>query len=63
MGYDRKLVDELALADEDDTESDARRETVADADESDRSNDPIDYYDLYVRCDMEIGRASCRGRV
>lgn len=53
MGYDRELVNGLTLADEDDEESDARRDTVTDTDEAQRANDPIDYYDLYIRVDMD----------
>ena len=53
MGYDRKVIDSLSLADEDDSESDARRGSVSDADESDRANDPIDYYDIFIRVDMD----------
>jgi hypothetical protein len=53
MGYDRKVIDNLSLADEDDSESDARRDVVSDASESDRANDLIDYYDLYIRVDMD----------
>lgn len=53
MGYDRDLVDSLPLADEDEEERDARRDSVTDTDEADRANDPIDYYDLYIRVDMD----------
>lgn len=53
MGYDRELVDGLSLADDDDTEEDARRDTVARADEGQRANDAIDYYDLYIRVDLD----------
>lgn len=53
MGYDRKTVDGLALADEDDTEEDARRDTASDAGEAQRANDQIDYYDLYIRVDTD----------
>ena len=53
MGYDRDLVDGLPLADEDDEESDTRRDSVTDTDEAERANDPIDYYDLYIRVDMD----------
>ena len=53
MGYDRETIDGLSLADEDDYEADVRRDTVTDTDESQRANDPIDYYDLYIRVDMD----------
>ena len=53
MGYDRKLVDSLAVAADDDSESDARRNVTSDASEAERANDPIDYYDLYIRVDMD----------
>ena len=53
MGYDRKVVDGLALADEDDTEEDARRDNIGDSGEAQRANDQIDFYDLYVRIDMD----------
>lgn len=53
MGYARALVAELALAEDDDDESDARRDVGSDESESDRANDPIDYYDLYIRVDMD----------
>ena len=53
MGYDRKLVDELPVGDDDDTEEIIRRDFVPGSDEAQRANDPIDYYDLYVRVDMD----------
>lgn len=53
MGYDRELVDGLSLADDDDTEEDARRDTVTRADEGQRANDAIDYYDLFIRVDLD----------
>jgi hypothetical protein len=53
MGYDRELVDGLALATDDDDEEDARRDTVTDSGEAQRANDPIDFYDLYVRVDVD----------
>ncbi|QLB38215.1 portal protein [Sulfitobacter phage phiGT1] len=53
MGYDRELVDGLALASDDDEEEDARRDTVTDNGEAQRANDPIDFYDIYVRVDMD----------
>lgn len=53
MGYDRKTVDGLALASDDDEEEDARRDKASDAGESQRANDPIDFYDLYIRIDTD----------
>lgn len=53
MGYDRAIVDGLALADDDDIESDARRDTYSDKSEAQRANDQIDYYDLFIRVDMD----------
>ena len=53
MGYDRTTIDELSTADEDDSESDARRDTYSDRSEAQKANDPIDYYDLYIRVDMD----------
>ena len=53
MGYDRAIVDSLAVATDDDTESDARRDVTSDASEAERANDPIDYYDLFIRVDMD----------
>ena len=53
MGYDRDLIDGLALADDDDTEADARRDVSRSHDEAQRANDAIDYYDLYIRVDMD----------
>ena len=53
MGYDRKLVDGLSMADEDDEESDTRRDVATDGQEAHRPNEAIDYYDLYIRVDMD----------
>ena len=53
MGYDRELIDGLPLADEDDSEADARRDVSRSQDEAQRANDAIDYYDLYLRVDMD----------
>jgi hypothetical protein len=53
MGYDYDLVMSLALSDDDDTEDDARRDTVSRTDEAQRANDPVDYYDIYIRVDMD----------
>lgn len=53
MGYDRALIDDLAQADEDDTEDDARRDVALDGDESTRANELVDYYDLYIRIDLD----------
>lgn len=54
MGYDKDVIFNLPLGDEDDDfESDTRRDTVSDADETHRANDLVDYYDLYIRFDMD----------
>lgn len=53
MGYDRELIETLALAKEDDTESDARRGNTNNASDAERANEPIDYYDLFIRVDMD----------
>lgn len=53
MGYDRDLIDGLALADDDDTEADARRDVSRSQDEAQRANEAIDYYDLFLRVDMD----------
>ena len=53
MGYDRALVDGFAQAGDDDEENDARRDAVTDASEADRANEPVDYYDLFIRVDMD----------
>lgn len=53
MGYDRDLIDGLALADDDASEADARRDVSRSHDEAQRANDAIDYYDLYLRVDMD----------
>ena len=53
MGYDRKTIDGLTMADEDDTESDARRDDVSESGEAQHANEPIDYYDLFIRVDMD----------
>lgn len=54
MGYDRDLVDSLSTAEDDDLEEDTRRNTAFDGDvASQRANDELDYYDLYVRFDKD----------
>ena len=53
MGYDPDLVKTLAQAGEDDVERMARRDTSNRTSEADRANDPIDYYDLFIRVDMD----------
>lgn len=53
MGYDRDQVFALGVADEDDGEEDARRDTVTQSDEAQRANEPVDYYDLYIRVDLD----------
>ena len=53
LGYDRELIEGLALADDDEYEEDARRETARETSQNHRANDLVDYYDLYVRVDMD----------
>lgn len=53
MGYDRAVVETFTLAGSDDPERDARRDFIAEENEADRANDLIDYYDLYLRVDMD----------
>lgn len=53
MGYDRELVDNLPLAEDEDYEESARRDFVSDNHEAQRANDMVDYYDLYIRVDMD----------
>ena len=53
MGYDRDLIDGLPLADDDDSEADARRDVSRSQDEAQRANEAIDYYDLFLRVDMD----------
>lgn len=53
MGYDADLVSKLPTSDEDDYEEETRRDFVKNTDEAHRPNDPIDYYDLYVRYDAD----------
>lgn len=53
MGYDRELVDTLPLSDDDKYEEDSRRDVTSRTDEAQRANDPVDYYDLYIRIDMD----------
>lgn len=53
MGYDKDTVMGLSQAKEDDYESDIRRDFVEDSDESHMANQQLDYYDIYVRYDMD----------
>ena len=53
MGYDRALIDGLPIAEDDDIEQDARRDGATTPDDMHRANQPVDYYDLYVRFDMD----------
>ncbi|WP_434286291.1 portal protein [Celeribacter sp. SCSIO 80788] len=53
MGYDPKLVRELSQSDDDDTEDAIRRDMALDGDEVALENQEIDYYDLYLRIDMD----------
>jgi hypothetical protein len=53
MGFDQKLIDELPMSGDDDTEEAVRRDYAdTDGDES-RENQEVDYYDVYVRVDMD----------
>jgi hypothetical protein len=54
MGYDKEKVYSLPIADEDDTERDARRGELDDgAQDTHRANQMVDYYDLYIRFDED----------
>ena len=54
MGYDKELIWGLSTRDDDDeTEQDARRETIEEGDDLHRANELVDYYDLYMRFDMD----------
>lgn len=53
MGYDRKLVADLPLAGDNDEERDRRRDATNEAYEADAANEEVDYYDLYVRVDLD----------
>lgn len=53
MGYDYDLVMGLSASDPDDYEESVRRDETLDADEAQRANSTVDYYDLFVRVDMD----------
>lgn len=54
MGYDRDLVDNLSISNREDDESDDRRDFDAQHQtEAERANQQIDYYDLYIRIDLD----------
>lgn len=54
MGYPRDVVDNLPIATEDDTEEDIRRDmAISGTSEAFSANDLIDYYDIYVRVDLD----------
>jgi hypothetical protein len=54
MGYDKETIYNLPIADDDeDTEQDERRDEVRNTDEPHKPNEEIEYYDLYVRFDMD----------
>lgn len=53
MGYDREKIDELPIGQEEDEERNARRDNLTDTEQVARANEEIDYYDLYVRIDMD----------
>ncbi|MGB7244281.1 MAG: phage portal protein [Sulfitobacter sp.] len=53
MGYDREMVSKLTIAADDNEESEARRDVYSDESEAERANEPLDYYDIYLRVDMD----------
>lgn len=53
MGHDRKMVESLSLADDEDDEADARKEFFEEGQENAKANQLVDYYDLFVRIDMD----------
>lgn len=54
MGYDRETINGLSVAADDEIEQDARRDmTNADGGEAQRANDALDFYDVYLRVDMD----------
>lgn len=53
MGYEKDKIFTLPVGDEDDYESDVRRDFVGDSDEATRANELVDYYDIYVRIDTD----------
>jgi hypothetical protein len=53
MGYDYDAVMGLQEAGDDDWEDDVRRDAILDSDESHRPNEIVDYYDVFVRYDMD----------
>lgn len=52
MGYDRETINGLQMSSEDDEDAE-RRDYVTDTDEAHRPNEPIDYYDVFVRFDAD----------
>lgn len=52
MGFDRDVIDGLSVADDED-EGTERRDIFDGRTEVERANDPIDYYDLFIRVDMD----------
>jgi hypothetical protein len=53
MGYDRELVAGFAHDSDDEIEEIARREVYVSDDDTDDAMGMVDYYDLYVRADMD----------
>lgn len=54
MGYDKALIWGLPVGDEDDDyERDTRRDHVSDTDETHKTNELVDYYDLFIRFDQD----------
>ena len=53
MGYDKETIWGLPVAGDDDTERDTRRDFNGQGNESDRANELVDYYDIFVRTDTD----------
>lgn len=53
MGYDAEVIAGLPVATDDDGESDIRRDFFDQGDEAHAANQVVDYYDIYVRFDLD----------
>ena len=53
MGYDKDIIAGLAQAEDDEEERDTRRDHITVNDEAHQANEMLDYYDIYVRYDMD----------
>lgn len=54
MGYDKELVWSLPTENDDDAEEDERRDGLSnDSQDPHKANEQVDYYDLFVRFDMD----------